>query len=228
MYKYVIFDLDDTLFDFHRGEVEGVRKLMKQEGVQHVDQGLQIYLSINKHVWEQIELGEPSQKLLDTRFALAFSKLGITVDGKELELQYREILNHNFYTINGAEQLLQDLKSVGTTLIVGTNGVKKTQLDRLDGSHLGQYFDDYFISDDIGFTKPDKRFFRPIFKRYPTITNKNTIMVGDNLNSDILGAKRVGLKNIWFNPQRNINSLDFKPTYEVQTYQQVENIIKSN
>ena len=225
MFKYAIFDLDDTLLDFYRDEVEGVRRLMKEQGVQDIEHGLQVYLSINKHVWEQIEQGHPSQKLLDTRFSIAFSKLEITVDGKELEAQYRNILNHNFYTIDGSEQLLQDLKSAGLKLFVGTNGVKRTQLDRLDGSHLGQYFDDCFISDDIGFTKPDKRFFSPIFKRYKDITYQNTIMIGDSLKSDILGANEVGLQNIWFNPHQIVNNMDFKPTYEVQTYQQVENIL---
>ncbi|WP_125566365.1 YjjG family noncanonical pyrimidine nucleotidase [Companilactobacillus insicii] len=226
MFKYIIFDLDDTLLDFHRGEIEGIHKILEQQGIQDIDQGLQTYLSINKHVWEQIEKGVPSQKLLDTRFSLTFSKLGLTVDGKEIEKKYRSMLNHNFYTIDGAEQLLQVLKNMGLILLVGTNGVKKTQVDRLTGSGLDKYFDHYFISDDIGFNKPDIRFFSPIFKKYHDLSTNNAIMIGDSLKSDILGSRKAGLKNIWFNPNNNANTFEFKPTFEAHSYKDIEDILK--
>lgn len=225
MFKYIIFDLDDTLLDFDRGESEGIHQILKQYGVNDVEQGFQAYLSVNKHVWEQIEAGKPSQNLLDTRFELAFNKFGIKVDGKKIERQYRNILNHNFYTLDGAEDLLQDLKSAGLVLLVGTNGFKKTQLDRLEGSGLNKYFDHCFISDDIGFNKPDRRFFTPIFKQYHDLSTANTIMIGDSLKSDILGSNRAGLKNIWFNPKRIVNNSNFRPTFEVHNYQGIEDIL---
>ncbi|WP_334329211.1 YjjG family noncanonical pyrimidine nucleotidase [Companilactobacillus sp. HBUAS59699] len=228
MFKYVIFDLDDTLLDFSRGEREGVQKILKEHGIKDIDHGFQIYLSINKHVWEQIEAGKPSQKLVDTRFESTFNKLGIKVDGKKIERQYRNILNHNFYTLNGAEKLLQDLKKQNLTLLVGTNGIKHTQIDRLNGSGLDKYFDHYFISGDIGFNKPDKRFFVPIFKAYPDLSKGNTIMIGDSMKSDILGSRSAGLKNIWFNPKYAANNFDFKPTFEVHNYREIEEILKDN
>jgi len=145
----------------------------------------------------------------------------------KLEAQYREMLNHNFYTVPNAAELLADLKSSGINLFVGTNGVKITQLERLKGSGLDKYFDDYFISEDIGFSKPSAEFFKPIFQRHPDLNKDNSLMIGDRLQSDILGANRAGLNSIWFNPQKQINNSEIHPTFVANDYRQVQEIVMS-
>lgn len=225
MIRNVIFDLDDTILDFHRGEMEYIDEIFHQQGVPDITAAKTAYLKLNKKIWEQIEAGATPHPLLNTRFSKTLSLFGIEADGVELEGQYRDMLNHNFYTIPGAKGLLTSLKAAGMTLFVGTNGVKKTQLERLNGSGLNKYFDEYFISEDIGYSKPNRKFFTPMFQRIPDLTTENTIMVGDRLQSDILGANRAGLQSIWFNPNKNINELDFQPTYTVDNYQQLYKLI---
>lgn len=225
MIKYMIFDLDDTVLDFHRGEMEYIDEIFNQQGVTDIPAAKQAYLKLNKKIWENIEAGATPRPLLNTRFSKTLSLFGIEADGVQLEAQYREMLNHNFYIIPGANKLLANLQKKGVTLLVGTNGVKKTQIERLRGSGLDKYFDEYYISEDIGYSKPNAKFFAPMFQRIPDLKTENTIMVGDRLQSDILGANRAGLQSIWFNPNKNINELDFQPTYTVDSYQQLYKLI---
>jgi len=225
MIKYVIFDLDDTILDFHKGEIEGVSKILKQQGAPDVQKALQAYLELNKKIWENIETGASPQPLLNTRFSKTLALFGIDADGVKLEAQYREMLNHNFYTVPNVEELLTSLKNAGVNLFVGTNGVKVTQMERLKGSGLDKYFDDYFISEDIGFSKPSAEFFKPVFLRHPDLNKDNALMIGDRLQSDILGATRAGLNSIWFNPQKQINNSEIQPTFVANNYQQVQEIV---
>lgn len=225
MIKYVIFDLDDTILDFHKGEIEGVSKILKQQGAPDVQKALKAYLELNKKIWENIETGASPQPLLNTRFSKTLALFGIDADGVKLEAQYREMLNHNFYTVPNAEELLTSLKNAGVNLFVGTNGVKVTQMERLKGSGLDKYFDDYFISEDIGFSKPSAEFFKPVFLRHPDLNKDNALMIGDRLQSDILGASRAGLNSIWFNPQKQINNSEIQPTFVANNYQQVQEIV---
>ncbi|MFC6274168.1 YjjG family noncanonical pyrimidine nucleotidase [Levilactobacillus tangyuanensis] len=225
MKKYVIFDLDDTLLDFDRGEVEGIQHLLKAYHAPDVQTGFRTYLQVNRHVWERIEQGANRDQLLNDRFTETFSRMGVTVDGAELERQYSDMLDHNYYTLPGAEEFLEDLKQAGVHLIAGTNGTKKTQVSRLAGSGVGRYFDDVFISEDIGFNKPDQRFFQPIFEQHPSLSAQNTLMVGDRLQSDVLGAQRAQLPSVWFNPQRTENLTSIRPTFEARSYDALKQLI---
>ncbi|MGX6427925.1 YjjG family noncanonical pyrimidine nucleotidase [Levilactobacillus yonginensis] len=225
MLKYAIFDLDDTLLDFTRGENEGITHLLKKYGVTDIQAGFKTYLNINHAVWQAIEQGAPREQLLNERFTRTFAAMGLAVDGATVEEQYNVILDHNYYILAGADSLLQTLRAAGMTLVVATNGTKSIQLNRLNGSGLRQHFDSLFISEDIGYTKPDSRFFAPIFRHYPDLTSANTLMIGDRLQSDILGARNAQLHNVWFNPQHHVNQLDFQPTYEVTSYRDLQQLL---
>ncbi len=225
MFKNIIFDLDDTILDFTRGEIEGVTKILKKNGINDIDHGLATYMQVNDHVWEMIEKGAPRQELLNTRFSKALSLLGKEVDGAATERTYRQMLDHNFYTISGSEQLLTALKNKGARLLVGSNGVKETQLSRLQGSGLTKYFDDLFISEDVGYSKPDKHFFDAILQSNPSITPENTVMVGDRLQSDILGASRANIRSVWYNPDAKENEMGYNPTYTVANYSEMAKVI---
>ncbi|KRO04182.1 HAD superfamily hydrolase [Levilactobacillus paucivorans] len=225
MKKYVILDLDDTLLDFTRGEIEGVTTLLTEHGVTDTVHGLQVYQTINTAVWQQIEQGAPREPLLNTRFTKAFGALGISVDGVTLERRYHAMLDHNFYVLPGAQDFLDTLQKGQLTLIVGTNGTKTIQLNRLEGSGIAGYFDRLFISQDLGVDKPDPAFFNAIFAAYPDMTTANTIMVGDHLASDIQGALNSHLDSIWYNPHHDTNSEDIQPTYEVDSYAAAEHLL---
>jgi putative hydrolase of the HAD superfamily len=225
MIKYAIFDLDDTLLDFQRGEHEGLTKILTKYGVTNLQQGMDTYLEINRRIWDAIEQGANRTELLNTRFSKTLKLFDIEVDGAQVEAEYREHLNHNFHQLAGAEDLLKDLKGAGVQLLVGTNGVKKTQLDRLTGSGLDGYFVDCFISDDVGYPKPDRRFFTPMLTKYSDMQADNTVMIGDRLQADILGANHANLSSIWYNPKNHLNQESYRPTYEAHSFDEIKAIV---
>ncbi|WP_338214270.1 HAD family hydrolase [Companilactobacillus muriivasis] len=96
----------------------------------------------------------------------------------------------------------------------------------MKGSGLDKYFDDYFISEDIGFSKPSAEFFKPVFQRHPNLNKDNALMIGDRLQSDVLGANRAGLNSIWFNPRKQINNSEIQPTFVANNFQQVREIVR--
>lgn len=203
MYQFLIFDLDDTLLDFKRGELEGLRKVLTQAGIADVDLpvALATYEKINRRLWQAYEEQTIDKATIHaTRFNELFKALGQPdYDGQTIEKRFRQALNQNNYLVPYAKELLADLQKQGYTLIAGTNGETQTQELRLSNTGLGVYFDQVFISDQLGAAKPAPSFFDAIFKANPPMTKKNTVMIGDGLASDIRGAQQYDLDAIWVN-----------------------------
>lgn len=225
--KYVIFDLDDTLLDFQAAEQASLTTILTRYHVPDLAVAKRIYLAHNQQVWQQIEHGANRDQLLDQRFKIVFAKLGITVDGPKVQHQYNDLLGQGFQVLPGVAPMLTKLRAAGLVLLIGTNGVQDTQIKRLVGSGLANQFDHVFISETVGFAKPDRRFFDAIFATYPDLSPKNTVMVGDSLASDIAGAANVGLLSIWFNPQHLANLSDVHPTATVTNFDQLQQLLLS-
>lgn len=202
MLQFVIFDLDDTLLDFQADEAASLTTILTRYQVPDLAVAKRTYQAHNQRVWQKIERGADRTNLLNQRFQLVLGQLGIAVDGPAVQREYDHLLGQGFQTLPGAAALLTHLRQAGLTLLVGTNGVHDTQLSRLQGAGLAPDFDHVFISETVGYAKPDRRFFDAIFHAYPTLTTANTVMVGDSIRSDVIGAHNAGLPAIWFNPHQ--------------------------
>ena len=97
------------------------------------------------------------------------------------------------------------------------------QVNRIKKSNLDIYFKDIFVSDKIGFEKPDKRFFQKIMD-ITKYSNKDLIMIGDSIKSDIIGAKNSNIKSIYFNKENKKNS-DENFTYQVKNLSEIKKIL---
>lgn len=75
----------------------------------------------------------------------------------------------------------------------------RTQRQRLAGANLNHFFEEIFISEEIGVEKPDPFFFQYIFETLNSHNNDEYLMIGDSLSSDIKGAKNVGIDSVWYN-----------------------------
>ena len=164
MYNHLIFDLDDTLLDFRKGEQVGLMNIFRDHGLENqVDEAFATYQTINRGLWAAYERGEINKdQIHNTRFGKLFESFDRAVDGIALEKEYRQYLNQNYFVLDGAEDLLKNLVNQGYKLIAGTNGEQHTQELRLEHTGFGRYFDDVFISDAIGHAKPSTEFFDAI------------------------------------------------------------------
>lgn len=86
--------------------------------------------------------------------------------------------------------------------------------------------DDVFISEDLGVDKPNKAFFDKIFEKIGSTNKKEYILIGDSLTSDIRGANNAAIKNIWFNPNTNINETKIKVDFDIKDLSEVPGILK--
>lgn len=224
-YTTVLFDADGTLLDFSRSENEAVRRAMILSGIQPDDEKVAVYSKINDDLWKMLERGEIEKSyLLYHRFELFFQHYGYCADAKRMAKIYMEELSQRGYVLEGATELLSSLKGKVKMYIV-TNGVDFIQRRRYAKSGIEGFFEDIFISGEIGAEKPDKKFFDFVNESLGGLDKERTLVVGDSLTSDVKGAVNYSLDSCWYNPKRKPASADIKPTYTAFDYDGVFRVI---
>lgn len=224
-YKTLLFDADDTLLDFQANQYDALTNLFNKLGYEINDDLREKYNIVNHGLWRQYEEGHiPKEAVLNTRFSSFFETIGIHVDGKETEKLYRQNLNQGAQLIPGAIELCEKLYNTYDLYIV-TNGERQTQEVRFKKSGLDKYFKDIFISEAIGYPKPNREFFDYVFNKIENFNKDNSLIIGDSLNSDIKGGINAGIDTCWYNPSRIINTIKATPTYEITTLEEIYEII---
>lgn len=206
MYKIILIDLDNTILDFNAAEENSIRYLFEIYGVENNRENLEKYRKINVYMWGELEKGNMSKdEILTKRFEEFFKLFGIEVDGKKAEDVFRSHLDRNSQLIDGAFELLLGLKKMDKKIYTASNGVYSTQIKRMTDSKIYNLFDGHFISEKVGFEKPDRRFFEYCFKNIDGANLKNVLMVGDRIESDISGAKNFGIDSCYFDRKGTMN-----------------------
>jgi 2-haloacid dehalogenase len=225
-YTTVLFDADGTLLDFSRSEDEAVRATMLFAGVQPDDEKVATYSRINDGLWKMLERGEIEKSvLLYRRFELFCEHYGYGgVDARAMAREYMEQLSQRGYMLDGASALLDSLYGKVRMYIV-TNGVDFIQRRRYAHSGLDKYFDGLFISGELGFEKPDRRYFEAVEAAIPDFDASSTIVIGDSLTSDIKGANNYSLDSCWYNPKGKPCTDVATPTYTGSDFDGVYNVI---
>lgn len=224
-FSTILMDVDGTLLDFDAAERLSVRTVMEHYGVTPTRYLEQRYHEINKKYWKSFERGEiPKEGIFEKRFVEFFGTLGITVDDQEAEGLYRRELDTHAILIDGALELCQYLKERYHLYIV-TNGVSSTQYCRLRLSTLDQYFEDIFVSEDIGSQKPQKEYFTHCFSRIPEKDRSRILIVGDSLTSDIQGGIHAGIATCWVNLDKQRRMAGVKADYEVERLEELKKIL---
>ena len=225
--RNVLLDLDDTLLDFHRAEAEAIRHTLAEVGIDPTDETVSLYSRINRSCWAKLETGEYTrEEVLHKRFDMLFDTLGVMGDAHETQKLYEYRLSLGAYYLDGAEDLLDGLFGK-YRLYLATNGIVNVQARRIKDSGIGKYFDAIFVSERIGYNKPDKRFFDCAFSEIPDFSHEETIIVGDTLTSDILGGINAGIKTIYFNPNRRKNDTGITPDYEIGSLPELKELLKT-
>lgn len=201
MYKYYLFDLDHTLFDFNLAEDLSLKNTFLEEGIAF-DERLRLdYDTYNKKLWKDYEaLKVTREELLVSRFEKLFEKHGIHLDAKSFNEKYLLSLSKQPLPMKGAKEVLEAL-SQRACIVIATNGPSETQREKLKSSGLYDYVDFLITSEDAGITKPHEGFFTYLFKTCEIKSPKDCIMIGDNPYTDIFGAKQAGMDTCLFDPE---------------------------
>ncbi|MBQ7344186.1 MAG: YjjG family noncanonical pyrimidine nucleotidase [Clostridia bacterium] len=227
MIRNVLFDLDDTLLDFKRSEAEAIRHTLREIGIEPTDEVVSLYSRINRSCWAKLETAEwTREEVLHNRFDMLFEALGVSGDARATQKLYEYRLSLGAYYIDGAKEMLDEIHGK-YRLYLATNGIVNVQTRRLRDSGIEKYFEDIFVSEKIGYNKPDKRFFDYAFERIPDFVRDETVMVGDLLTSDIKGGINAGIKTVYFNPKGIKNDTGITPHYEIATYGELIKLLET-
>lgn len=215
-YDILLFDADDTLFDFKKSEKEAFLSTLKDYGlVEQRSVYFDTYHEINKNIWKEFEEGKITQSVLKVeRFQRLKDRLEADYPAEDFAERYTDHLAEASFPYEESHELLQKLSGRVKMGII-TNGLKKVQQRRIRESVLGHYFDAIVISEEVKFSKPDERIFQLTLDLLGETPKERILMVGDSLGSDILGGIRFGIDTCWFNPSKKKNSGAILPTYEI-------------
>ena len=203
--KAVFIDIDNTLLDFDAYVVKTLSEGFKKYDIAEFQPWmLEIFHVENNKLWKRIEEGTLCfEELEKVRFNNYFSKIGVEFDGPFFEKYFRSALNECAIPVEDAIELL-DYLSQKYIVCAASNGPFDQQLNRIKIAGMDQYFDYYFISSDIGASKPSGDFYAEAFKRLnqgrsDEIKPKETIMIGDSLTSDMAGGRNYGMHTCYYN-----------------------------
>ena len=214
-YKWLLFDLDGTLFDYDKGEEVAFIKTFDDFSINYKSEFLSIYDSINKVLWKKFEQGHIEvEKLKVERFELLLEKIGQDISASEFSNNYLVNLSNCTFLLDGVEELLRELDGKFRMMLI-TNGLKAVQRPRLKNSTINNFFEDIVISEEVASAKPDSKIFDIAFNKMNNPQRSEVLMIGDSLSSDIKGGINYKLDTCWLNTKA-LPTNGVMPTYEIK------------
>jgi putative hydrolase of the HAD superfamily len=205
-YKHIFFDLDHTLWDFEKNSSETLAELYDHYHLAEREnfsknEFISTFHSVNKALWTSYNNGKLNRdELREDRFKIIFNRLGAPGSSviDEIAHEYLRICPTKANLFPFAVDVLNYLKQHYILHII-TNGFEEIQSLKLSSSRINQYFAEIVTSDSSGFIKPHKGIFDYALSKTKAFCY-DCIMVGDDLEADILGAKNASMDHIFFNP----------------------------
>lgn len=224
-YPYLLFDADNTLFDFDQAERNAHLLLCRAHGLAFSEEGYQLYHKCNADLWRDFDRGLCTKEyLLVERFRRYLAITGERADPEALNRDHLRALGEGAMLLPGAEELCRVL-SRDHRLYLLTNAVASVQKTRFANSAIAPYFQGVFISEEVGVGKPDSAYFDYVFHAVPGLARDNALVIGDSLTSDIQGANNAGLPCCWFNPKGQPRPQDLRIDYEIRALEELYAIV---
>lgn len=224
-YPYLLFDADNTLFDFDQAERNAHLLLCRAHGLAFSEEGYQLYHKCNADLWRDFDRGLCTKEyLLVERFRRYLAITGERADPEALNRDHLRALGEGAMLLPGAEELCRVL-SRDHRLYLLTNAVASVQKARFANSAIAPYFQGVFISEEVGVGKPDSAYFDYVFHAVPGLARDNALVIGDSLTSDIQGANNAGLPCCWFNPKGQPRPQGLRIDYEIRALEELYAIV---
>ncbi|MBR4759432.1 MAG: YjjG family noncanonical pyrimidine nucleotidase [Lachnospiraceae bacterium] len=211
MYKNFLFDLDQTLLDFHASERIALEIVLRENGLSFSDDIYKAFKAYNKSLWLELEKGTISRdELFTLRFQDVFNRCegdSSNLDPLKVNTDFIRTMSTHGVLMDGALECVGRIKSEieGARIYVVTNGATINAKGRITSTGLDAYIDGLFVSEDMGVNKPTAEYFDLVLDAIGQ-PKESCIVIGDSLSSDMLGAKNAGLKSVWFMPQGDIKA----------------------
>lgn len=228
-YKHIFIDLDRTLYNFDKSTKETFFELynkygMSQTGVEDFDEFLELYLKNNVALWEQYRQGKIKKKFLNVeRFHVTLLHFGINdrAFAGRFASEYLQKAPLNKALFPGAVEALDYLYKKYALHII-TNGFDDVQRIKMEANELNKYFKTITTSEEAGAKKPSEKIFLYALEKAKA-NPKESLMIGDDYDVDIAGAKRVDMDQMLF---LNNNPPDgYECTFIIQDLMEIPSIL---
>lgn len=225
--KKILWDIDGTLLNFDLAETAAINKCCEIFSLtKPTEEMLKVYKDINNIYWQRLERNEITRdEVLLGRFRDFFNRYGIdTKIVEDFNDNYQIQLGKTYVFNPFGKEIVRKLSSKYDQYAV-TNGSLTAQKGKLEGSDLNKILQASFISEKIGFEKPDKRFFDYVFDKIGSHDLEDYVIIGDSLTSDMLGGVNAKIKTIWFNPENKANHLNLPIDREIKSLKDADKAI---
>ena len=229
-YRHLFFDLDHTLWDFETNANHTLARLyadydLARHGTFSLAEFAQRYSEINHALWRLYQGGKiGQQQLREVRFVRTLTRLGVAEADVPagLSARFNELLALGSAVFPHTHAVLDYLKNKGYHLHLITNGFEDVQHLKLASSGLTDYFEQVVTSEHSGCLKPDPRMFAHALARAGA-SAAESLMVGDNLECDVLGAYNAGIDQVYFNPDQRRHFAQI--THEISSLDQLREFL---
>jgi len=229
-YRHLFFDLDHTLWDFETNAHETLAQLFEEYDLGRLGkftfaQFSQRYSEVNQALWRLYQSNKVTQQQLrEARFTRTLKRLGVAETDVPAGIsgRFTTILPRKAAVFPHTHEVLAYLQQKGYRLHLITNGFEDVQHIKLASSRLTAYFEEVITSEHSGHLKPDPRMFAHALARTGA-TAAESLMIGDNLECDVLGAYNAGIDQVYFNPARRRHFA--QTTYEIASLDELRNFL---
>lgn len=211
-YKAIFIDIDDTILDYIpccRKAFVHALDVLKQEGMSRADASGEVHLdedalfdlffSISGRLFSEAKHGLHTIAEVMELYPQEFcERAGYPPEAVDpFKHAFRAAWGKTHTLVPGARETLEALREKGYRLFAASNSFGHLQRSRLDQAGILHLFEDTYISMDIGYDKPDVRFYEEALRRCD-LTPQDVLMVGDSMTTDILGAQAAGISSVYF------------------------------
>jgi len=228
-YKHLFFDLDRTLWDFESNSIDTFRDIFAKHQLDKIfpdfDTFITVYKRNNEELWAKYRTGEIKKETLRTdRFLLTLKEFGVD------DINLAQKIGDDYITISPTKSrvfphthdVLDYLKQKGYKMHIITNGFNEVQFIKLRNCDLEKYFDNVITSENAGYQKPRKEVFH--YAVSSVNAKKDTcLMIGDDPDTDMLGAKNYGMDQVFFNTCKS--NISFNPTYSIDCLSELRDLL---
>ena len=234
MHRNFLFDLDQTLLDFHASERRALEIVVTKNGLKFTDEVYDHFKAENKSLWLELEKGNINRTEL---FTIRFNDLfdfcegdSTGLDPLEVNADFIRTMSVNGVPMPGALEFVRKLREEipGARIYIASNGATINAQGRMASTGLDKLIEHLYISEDMGVNKPEKEFYDICLEGIGE-PKETCIMVGDSLSSDMLGAKNAGITSVWFMPSGDVDAAvrEYDIDYCASNYDELFEVLKT-
>ena len=235
-YKKILFDLDNTLIDDDANRSYAIKKILKEKNEEISQERVDEFIKIDNQFWKDRAAGkiknpyefksieEKTKWVRAQRFLIFFDKMSLE-EAINISNRYTEYLREIIVPIENSKEILEYLFNKGYDLYIVTNGPIIPLKDKLKKSNINTYIKYAFSAEEAGRMKPHKEFFDKFFMKANIENKKDILIIGDELEKDVLGGIKKGMDTCWFNKDKQSNNTDINPKFEICNLNELKNIL---